>query len=78
VLAAAITLLGFSWPFYPNALQAWGNNLAATAVIALGLAWFLRHPAFDAVVGDAVAGEAVASVLPRTSGRLQPAMKDQP
>jgi hypothetical protein len=44
VLAAAVTLMGFSLPFYPHALQAWGNNLAATAVIAGGLAWHLLRP----------------------------------
>jgi hypothetical protein len=43
-LAAAITLMGFSLPIYPNALQAWGNNLAATAVIAGALAWHILHP----------------------------------
>jgi hypothetical protein len=43
-LAAAITLMAFSLPIYPNALQAWGNNLAATAVIAGGLAWHILHP----------------------------------
>jgi hypothetical protein len=43
-LAAAIALMGLSLPIYPNALQAWGNNLAATAVIAGGLAWHILHP----------------------------------
>jgi hypothetical protein len=65
VLAAAITLLGFSVPIYPNVLQAWGNNLAATAVIAAGLAWHLLHPLSEA--GDAAAGG-----LPPASGGLKP------
>ena len=50
--AAAIALLGLSLPIFPNELQAWGNNLAATAVIAGGLAWHLLHPLPDAVAGD--------------------------
>lgn len=70
VLAAAVTLIGFSLPVYPNVLQAWGNNLAATAVIAAGLAWHLLHPLSDA-------GDAVASALPPASGGLKPDIKDQ-
>jgi hypothetical protein len=70
VLAAAVTLIGFSLPVYPNALQAWGNNLAATAVIAAGLAWHLLHPLSDA-------GDAAASALPPASGGLKPGIKDQ-
>jgi hypothetical protein len=73
VLAAAIVLLGFSLPIYSNALQAWGNNLAATAVVAAGLAWHLLHPLPEAVAGDAAAGG-----LPPASGALQPVVKDQP
>jgi hypothetical protein len=71
VLAAAVTLIGFSLPVYPNVLQAWGNNLAATAVIAAGLAWHLLHPLSDA------AGDAVASALPPASGGLKPDIKHQ-
>ena len=37
-------LLGLSFPVFPNELQAWGNNLAATAVIAGGLVWHILHP----------------------------------
>jgi hypothetical protein len=44
VLAAVMVLLLLSLPIFPNVLQAWGNNLAATAVIALVLAWHIRHP----------------------------------
>jgi hypothetical protein len=44
VLAAVMVLLLLSLPIFPNVLQAWGNNLAATAVIAVVLAWHIRHP----------------------------------
>jgi hypothetical protein len=70
VLAVAVTLIGFSLPVYPNVLQAWGNNLAATAVIAAGLAWHLLHPLSDA-------GDAAASALPPASGGLKPDIKHQ-
>ena len=33
-----------SLPIFPNDLQAYGNNLAATAVIAAGLVWHILHP----------------------------------
>jgi hypothetical protein len=73
VLVAVMVLLGFSLPIYPNVLQAWGNNLAATAVIAAALAWHLLHPLPEAVAGDAAAGG-----LPPASGGLKPDIKDQP
>jgi hypothetical protein len=43
-LGAAGTLLLLALPVFPLALQAWGNNLAATAVLAGALAWHIRHP----------------------------------
>jgi hypothetical protein len=43
-LGAAGILMLLSLPPFPNALQAWGNNLAATAVLAVTLAWHIRHP----------------------------------
>jgi hypothetical protein len=73
VLAAAILLLGLSLPIYPNALQAWGNNLAATAVIAGALAWHILHPPADVIAADAI-----AAALPPASGGLQPLGKYQP
>jgi hypothetical protein len=73
VLTVGITLLGFSVPIYPNVLQAWGNNLAATAVIAAGLAWHLLHPLPEAAADDAAAGG-----LPPASGGLKPDIKHQP
>jgi hypothetical protein len=44
LLALAGGLMLLSLPLFPNAFQAWGNNLAATAVLAAGLAWHIRHP----------------------------------
>jgi len=43
-LAIAGLLLCLSLPVFPNALQAYGNNLAATAVIAGGLVWHMLRP----------------------------------
>ena len=37
-----------SLPIFPNDIQAYGNNLIATAILALALAWYLRHPAVAA------------------------------
>ncbi|WP_342723058.1 glycosyltransferase family 87 protein [Bradyrhizobium sp. B097] len=42
VLAVACALLGLSLPWYPIALQAYGNNLAATFVLIGGLVWHIR------------------------------------
>lgn len=44
LLAFAGALMLLSLPLFPNDVQAWGNNLAATAVLAGGLSWHLRHP----------------------------------
>src|ERR1700691_5753807 len=44
VLAIAGLLMCLSLPVFPHALQAYGNNLAATAVIAGGLVWHILHP----------------------------------
>ena len=79
VLAAAIALLGFSLPIYPNVLQAWGNNLAATAIIAAGLAWHLLHPLSAAQISEAddeAARQAAADGLPPASGGLKPHLND--
>jgi len=43
-LGAAGILLLLSLPWFPHVIQAWGNNLAATAVLAGCLAWHIRHP----------------------------------
>jgi hypothetical protein len=47
VLAIAGFLLGLSLPVFPHDLQAFGNNLWATAVIVGGLAWHIRHPLLE-------------------------------
>ena len=65
VLCIAIGLLCLSLPFFPNDLQAFGNNLAATAVIAGGLVWHLLHPL------------PAANDLSPAEGGLQPAMLTQ-
>ena len=57
LLAVAGILLLLALPLFPTDLQAWGNNLAATAVLAAGLVWHLLHP-LDA--------------LPPAAGKLQP------
>jgi len=44
VLAIAGLLMCLSFPVFPNDLQAWGNNLAATALMAAGLVWHILHP----------------------------------
>jgi len=61
-LAVAGGLMLLSLPVFPNDLQAWGNNLVATAVIAGGLVWHILHPPSDAVAG----------ALSPTAGGLQP------
>jgi hypothetical protein len=43
-LAIAGLLMCLSFPVFPKDLQAYGNNLAATAVIAGTLVWHMLHP----------------------------------
>lgn len=43
-LGATFILMLLALPWFPILLQAWGNNLAATAVLAATLAWHIRHP----------------------------------
>jgi hypothetical protein len=43
-LALAGVLLCLALPMFPKDLQAWGNNLAATAVMAGALVWHILHP----------------------------------
>jgi Glycosyltransferase family 87 len=68
VLAVAGLLMCLSFPVFPKDLQAYGNNLAATAVIAGGLVWHILHPS----LGDTV------SALSSTAGELQPDMQIGP
>jgi hypothetical protein len=50
-LAIAGVLMSLSLPVFPNAIQAYGNNLAATAVIAAALAWHILHPLVETAAG---------------------------
>ncbi len=52
-LALAGILMCLSFPIFPKDLQAYGNNLAATAVIALGLVWHILHPLDEGAAGRA-------------------------
>jgi hypothetical protein len=52
-LVAAGLLMCLSLPVFPNDLQAWGNNLAATAILACALAWHLLHPIAEETAGSA-------------------------
>ncbi len=73
LLAIAGLLLCLSLPIFPNDLQAYGNNLAATAVLAGGLVWHMLHPPAD---------EKITSLSPQVGepqlAGLQPAMQSQP
>ncbi|MEY9415742.1 hypothetical protein ABIF69_002184 [Bradyrhizobium japonicum] len=60
-LGAAGILMLLSLPWFPNVIQAWGNNLAATAILAGSLAWHIRHPPV------AAGSEAAAALKPGTS-----------
>jgi hypothetical protein len=51
-VAVAGLLMCLSFPIFPNDLQAYGNNLAATAVLAGGLAWHILHPRSDDTTGS--------------------------
>lgn len=51
-LAAAGLLMCLSLPLFPRVLQAYGNNLAATAVIAGELVWHILHPPSDGMAGS--------------------------
>lgn len=52
-------LLCLSLPVFPTELQAYGNNLIATLLLAGGLAWHMRHP------------PAAEAALPHAAGGLQ-------
>jgi hypothetical protein len=61
-LTIAALLASLSLPFFPKLLQAYGNDLAVTFVLAGGLVWHLLHPL--------PAGAAAA--LPPAASELQP------
>src|ERR1700746_2132094 len=67
-LAIAGLLMCLSFPVFPNDLQAYGNNLAATAIIAGALVWHILHPP----------PESAACSLPATAGELKPDMQINP
>jgi hypothetical protein len=78
VLAVAGLLLCLSLPIFPKELQAYGNNLAATAVIAGGLVWHILHPLLGATVGASSSSALSSSALSSTKGELQPDMRVSP
>jgi glycosyl transferase family 87 len=51
-LAAAVLLMALSFPLFPHDLQAYGNNLAATAILAGGLVWHILYPPGREVAGS--------------------------
>jgi hypothetical protein len=60
LLAVAGLLLCLSLPLFPNDLQAYGNNLAATVLLVAGLVWHILNPppANDAHALPPAAGQA--------------------
>jgi hypothetical protein len=68
VLAVAGFLICLSVPVFPNDLQAYGNNLAATVAIAGALVWHILHPPLDSS----------ASSLSPVAGALQPEIRNNP
>jgi hypothetical protein len=63
-LAASGILLLLALPIFPRELQAYGNNLAATLVMAAGLGWHITHPPEDVASG----AEPAALQTPVTNG----------
>jgi hypothetical protein len=55
VLAGAGLLVCLSLPIFPRALQAFGNNFLATALMAAGLAWHIHHPPEEKMATASVA-----------------------
>src|SRR3954470_18276353 len=60
-LGAAGILMLLALPWFPNVLQAWGNNLVATGILAASLAWHIRHPPVAAGPNAAAALKADSS-----------------
>jgi hypothetical protein len=65
--------LCLSIPLFPEVLQAYGNNLAATIVLAGGLVWHILHPLPEDALSPALSAD-----LSRPSGGLKADMKAQP
>jgi hypothetical protein len=66
-LALAGGLMCLSFPIFPKDLQAYGNNLAATAIIAGGLVWHILNPPKT----DASTSNVQAAVKPQQAGSSQ-------
>jgi drug/metabolite transporter (DMT)-like permease len=60
-LAFSGILMLLSLPPFPKDLQAWGNNFAATAVMAGALVWHILHPLADKDAGSLPAAEVEAA-----------------
>jgi len=69
-LALAGALMCLSFPIFPKDLQAYGNNLAATAVIAAGLVWHILNPPKDSTE-DPIRADASSSDVPSSVKALQ-------
>jgi hypothetical protein len=67
-LAVMGILMCLSLPVFPKDLQAYGNNLAATLVVAAGLIWHILHP----LKTDAAGSMPQAELQPGKSGPPQP------
>lgn len=79
VLVAAILLLCLSIPLFPEALQAYGNNLVATIVLAGGLVWHILHPLPEDALSPSPALPADLSAdFSPASGGLKADIKAQP
>jgi hypothetical protein len=61
-LGVAGALMCLSFPVFPKDLQAYGNNLAATFVIALALVWHILNPASNPAKRDASSSDVAAAV----------------
>jgi hypothetical protein len=67
-LAMSWLLMCLSLPIFPTSLQAYGNNLAATALITGALVWHILHPPADGT----------RATLPAADGELHPAFNSNP
>jgi hypothetical protein len=59
-LAVSGILMLLALPPFPKDLQAWGNNIAATAVMAGALVWHILHPLADDGASSVPAAEVKA------------------
>jgi hypothetical protein len=66
-LAIAGLLMCLSFPVFPKDLQAYGNNLAATAVIAGALVWHMLHPPWESEAKSSSAAQPKSDMQGNTS-----------